>query len=77
MGHPADDGWCNCEPPADMPEAQRIGTQFSAQVLGVGLCYGLPPADSMLAWVMARENPTPGDIAAEWDRRGLAFDIDD
>ena len=77
MGHPTDDGWCDCEPPADMPDVQRVGAQFGAQMLGVEICYGAPPADSMLAWVMARENPTPGDIASEWKRRGLTLYVDD
>lgn len=77
MGHVTDEGWCDCEPPAGMPEAQRIGAQFGAQMLGVEICYGPPPPASMLAWVMDRENPTRGDIAAEWRRRGLLFDVDD
>ena len=77
MGHLRDDGWCNCEPPNDMPDAQRVGAQFGAQILGGVICYAPPPADSMLAWVLAQTDLKPGDIAAEWDRRGLTFKADD
>ncbi len=77
MGHATEDGWCDCEPPPNMAEAQRIGAQFGAQILGGIVCFGPPPPDSMLAWLQAQTNPTHADIAAERARRGIVIDKDD
>lgn len=77
MGHLTDDGRCDCEPPANLSEAQRIGAQFGAQILGGIVCYGPPPPDSMLAWLLAQTKPTSADIAAERARRGIVIDYDD